>query len=209
MPAPVSVSTHPLIQHKLARLRAVETKPPEFRELVAAISHGLLFEATRSLRLAPVTVQTPLTQMTCQQIADRVGLVPVLRAGLGMAEAMLEALPEAAVWHLGLYRDHATLKPVTYYNKLPPKPDMDVALVLDPMLATGGSAIAAIDILKKAGTLQVIFAGLIAAPEGVSALQAAHPEVPIFLAALDSHLNDVGYIVPGLGDAGDRQFGTA
>src|SRR6266545_4579069 len=209
MPAPVHVSTHPLVQHKLARLRAVDTKPPEFRELVAAISRGLFFEATRSLRLAPVTVQTPLTQMTCQQVADRVGLVPVLRAGLGMAEAMLEALPEAAVWHLGLYRDHATLKPVTYYNKLPPKPDMDVAIVLDPMLATGGSAIAAIDILKAAGTPRIIFAGLIAAPEGVSALQAAHPEVPIFLASLDSHLNEVGYIIPGLGDAGDRQFGTA
>jgi uracil phosphoribosyltransferase len=208
MPAPVHISTHPLIQHKLARLRAAETKPPEFRELVAAISRGLFFEATRALRLAPVTVTTPLTQTTCHQIADRVGLVPVLRAGLGMAEAMLETLPEAAVWHLGLYRDHATLKPVTYYNKLPPKPDMDVGIVLDPMLATGGSAIAAIDILKKAGTPQVIFAGLIAAPEGVAALQSAHPEVPVFLAALDSHLNEIGYIVPGLGDAGDRQFGT-
>ena len=208
MPAPVHISTHPLIQHKLARLRAADTKPPEFRELVATISHGLFFEATRDLRLAPLTVNTPLTQTTCQQLADRVGLVPVLRAGLGMAEAMLEALPEAVVWHLGLYRDHATLKPVTYYNKLPPKPDMDVGIVLDPMLATGGSAIAAIDILRKAGTPRIIFVGLIAAPEGVKALQAAHPEVPLFLAALDSHLNDVGYIVPGLGDAGDRQFGT-
>ncbi|QJW95315.1 uracil phosphoribosyltransferase [Frigoriglobus tundricola] len=209
MPAPVSVSTHPLIQHKLARLRAAATKPPEFRALVAAISHGLFFEATRDLRLAPIGVETPLTQTTCQHIADRVGLVPVLRAGLGMAEAMLEALPEAVVWHLGLYRDHATLKPVTYYNKMPPKPDMDVALVLDPMLATGGSAIAAIDILKTTGTPRIIFAGLIAAPEGVAALQAAHPDVPVFLAALDSRLNEVGYIVPGLGDAGDRQFGTA
>ena len=141
-------------------------------------------------------------------IAEKIGFVPVLRAGLGMADAMLEALPEASVWHLGLYRDHATLKPVTYYNKLPAKPDMDVAIVLDPMLATGGSAIAAIDILKKAGTTRIKFAGLIAAPEGVAALQQAHPEVPIHLAALDSHLNEVGYIVPGLGDAGDRQFGT-
>ena len=205
----VHVSQHPLLQHKMARLRAKETPSPEFRELVSAIARGLFLEATRDLRLTPVTVQTPLTQTTCQQIADRVGLVPVLRAGLGMANAMLEALPEAAVWHLGLYRDHATLKPVTYYNKLPPKPDMDLALVLDPMLATGGSAIAAIDILKKAGTPRITFVGMIAAPEGVAALQAAHPEVPIFLAALDSHLNDVGYIVPGLGDAGDRQFGTA
>ena len=151
MPAAVHVSSHPLIQHKLARLRA----------------------------------------------------------GLGMAEAMLQALPEASVWHLGLYRDHATLKPVTYYNKMPPKPDMDLAVVLDPMLATGGSAIAAIDILKTAGTTQIRFAGLIGAPEGVKALQATHPDVPVFLAALDWHLNEVGYIVPGLGDAGDRQFGTA
>jgi uracil phosphoribosyltransferase len=205
----VHVSTHPLIQHKLARLRATDTKPPEFRELVAAISRGLFFEATRDLPLAPVQVQTPLTETTCQRIAARVGFIPVLRAGLGMAEAMLEALPEASVWHLGLYRDHATLKPVTYYNKLPAKPEMDVAIVLDPMLATGGSAIAAIDILKKAGTPRIIFAGLIAAPEGVAALQNAHPDVPLYLAALDSHLNELGYIVPGLGDAGDRQFGTA
>ncbi|VTR93474.1 uracil phosphoribosyltransferase : Uracil phosphoribosyltransferase OS=Chloroflexus aurantiacus (strain ATCC 29364 / DSM 637 / Y-400-fl) GN=upp PE=3 SV=1: UPRTase [Gemmata massiliana] len=209
MPAPVTVSTHPLVQHKLARLRATETRPPEFRELVAGISRALFFEAARELRLEPVRVQTPLTETTCHRIADRVGLVPVLRAGLGMADALLDALPEAAVWHLGLYRDHATLKPVTYYNKLPPKPDMDVGIVLDPMLATGGSAIAALDILKKTGTPRLMFVGLIAAPEGVAALQAAHPEVPIFLAALDAKLNEVGYIVPGLGDAGDRQFGTS
>lgn len=209
MAAPVHVSTHPLVQHKLARLRATDTKPPEFRELVAAISRVLIFEATREVQLRPVTVNTPLATITCHEFAEKVGLVPVLRAGLGMAEAMLQALPEAAVWHLGLYRDHATLKPVTYYNKLPAKPDMDLAIVLDPMLATGGSAITAIDILKKAGTPRVKFAGILAAPEGVSALQTAHPEVPIFLAALDTHLNDVGYIVPGLGDAGDRQFGTS
>lgn len=208
MPAHVHVSAHPVIQHKLARLRAVDTKPPEFRALVAAISRALFFDATGDIALKAVTVDTPLIATQCQVIAQKVGLVPVLRAGLGMAEAMLEALPEASVWHLGLYRDHTTLKPVTYYNKLPPKPDMDVAIVLDPMLATGGSAIAAIDILKKAGTPRVKFAGLIAAPEGVAALQAAHPDVPIYLAALDTHLNEVGYIVPGLGDAGDRQFGT-
>jgi uracil phosphoribosyltransferase len=208
MPAPVHVSDHPLIKHKLARLRSTDTRPPEFRTLVSAISRGLLFDVTRVLRLEPVTVQTPLTQTTCERIADRVGLVPVLRAGLGMADAMLDALPEAAVWHLGLYRDHTTLKPVTYYNKLPHQPDMDLGIVLDPMLATGGSAIEAINILKKAGTPRIAFAGLIAAPEGVSALQAAHPDVPLFLAAVDSHLNEIGYIVPGLGDAGDRQFGT-
>jgi uracil phosphoribosyltransferase len=209
MPAAVHVSTHPLIQHKLARLRAADTRPQEFRALVAAITQVLFSEATLDVKLRPVTVQTPLTETTCYEIGEKVGLVPVLRAGLGMAEAMLEALPEASVWHLGLYRDHATLKPVTYYNKLPPKPDMDLALVLDPMLATGGSAIAAMDILRKAGTAKVKFVGIIGSPEGVAALQAAHPDVPLFLAALDSHLNELGYIVPGLGDAGDRQFGTA
>jgi uracil phosphoribosyltransferase len=208
MPAAVHVSTHPLIQHKLARLRAADTKPPEFRELVAAIARVLFFEATYDVRLRPVTVRTPMTETTAYEIAERIGLVPVLRAGLGMAEAMLQAVPEASVWHLGLYRDHATLKPVTYYNKLPAKPDMDLAIVLDPMLATGGSAIAAIDILKKHGTSKVKFAGSIGAPEGLNALQATHPDVPVFLAALDTQLNEVGYIVPGLGDAGDRQFGT-
>jgi uracil phosphoribosyltransferase len=209
MPAPVSVSTHPLVQHKLVRLRAADTKPPEFRSLVCEISRVLFYEATQDVLLRPVSVATPLAAASCHQIAEKVGLVPVLRAGLGMADAMLEALPEATVWHLGLYRDHATLKPVTYYNKMPAKPDMDLAIVLDPMLATGGSAIAALDILKAAGTPKVKFAGIIAAPEGVAALQTAHPDVPVFLAALDTHLNDLGYIVPGLGDAGDRQFGTA
>ncbi|MDB5309854.1 MAG: upp [Gemmataceae bacterium] len=209
MAADVYISGHPLIQHKLARLRAVDTKPPEFRDLIAAISRVLFFEATRDVALRPVAVTTPLAKVTCREIAEKIGLVPVLRAGLGMAEAMLQALPEAAVWHLGLYRDHATLKPVTYYNKLPPQPDMDTALVLDPMLATGGSAIAAIDILKKHGTPKVKFVGIIAAPEGRDELRAAHPDVPIYLAALDDRLNEIGYIVPGLGDAGDRQFGTA
>jgi uracil phosphoribosyltransferase len=204
----IHVSAHPLIQHKLARLRDVRTPPPEFRELVAAISRVLFFEATTTVALRPVSVQTPLTTTECREIGEKIGLVPVLRAGLGMADAILQALPECSVWHLGLYRDHATLKPVTYYNKLPAKPDMDRALVLDPMLATGGSAIAAIDILKAAGTKLVQFIGIIGAPEGCSALRAAHPDVPIHLAALDEKLNEVGYITPGLGDAGDRQFGT-
>jgi len=208
MLAPVHVSTHPLIQDKLARLRAITTKPPEFRSLVAAISRVLFFEATRDVSMRPIEVTTPLTTMTCLEVAEKIGLVPVLRAGLGMADAMLEALPQAAVWHLGLYRDHVTLKPVTYYNKLPAQPDMDLGIVLDPMLATGGSAIAAIDILKSAGTPKITFVGILAAPEGITALQAAHPDVPVYLAALDLQLNELGYIVPGLGDAGDRQFGT-
>jgi len=209
MPAAVHISTHPLIQHQLSRLRSVATRPPEFRSLVAAISRVLLYEATRDVRVRAVTVTTPLTTTTGQEMAETIGLVPVLRAGLGMADAMLESLPEATVWHLGLYRDHATLKPVTYYNRLPDSSGIDVAIVLDPMLATGGSAIAAVEILKKAGTPRIKFVGILGAPEGIAALQTAHPDVPVFLAALDSHLNEVGYIIPGLGDAGDRQFGTA
>lgn len=204
----VHISRHPLLQHKLARLRAKETPPPEFRELLGMISRVLFFEALQDVATRPVEVETPLASTTCEVIHEKIGLVPVLRAGLGMADAMLQALPEASVWHLGLYRDHETLKPVTYYNKLPPIPTMDIAVMLDPMLATGGSAIAAIQLLKNAGIRKIKFVGLIAAPEGVAALEAHHPDVPIYLAAVDSYLNEKGYIVPGLGDAGDRQFGT-
>ncbi len=209
MIAPVAVSTHPLVLHKLSRLRSQETSSSQFRELVYEIAQVLFYEATRDLTLRTIPVSTPLMVCTGQEVAVKVGLVPVLRAGLGMANAMLDAMPEASVWHIGLYRDHTTLKPVTYYNKLPPKPDMHLGIVLDPMLATGGSAIEAIRLLKLAGTPNVKFIGLIAAPEGVAALQDAHPDVPVYLAAIDSHLNELGYIVPGLGDAGDRQFGTA
>ncbi|QEL17873.1 uracil phosphoribosyltransferase [Limnoglobus roseus] len=207
-PSP-QVSTHPLLVHKLAKLRSCTTLPSEFRQLVYEISQVLFYEATRDVPLRPTRVVTPLVECEGRELAEKIGLVPVLRAGLGMANAMLDALPEASVWHIGLYRDHATLQPVTYYNKLPPKPDMSMAFVLDPMLATGGSAVEAIRLLKLAGTPQIKFIGLIAAPEGVAALQAAHPNVPIHLAAIDSHLNEIGYIIPGLGDAGDRQFGTA
>ncbi len=208
MPAPVFVADHPLVLDKLARLRHRDTPPPQFRELVYEITQHLFYEATRDIQVRRVVVPTPLADAVCHEVAERIGLVPVLRAGLGMAAAMHDALPEAAVWHLGLYRDHATLKPVTYYNKLPPNHGLDVGLVLDPMLATGGSANAAIEILKKAGVPRIKFVGLIAAPEGVATLQAAHPDVPAFLGAIDEMLNEVGYIVPGLGDAGDRQFGT-
>jgi uracil phosphoribosyltransferase len=169
----------------------------------------LFFEATHRLPLKPHPVRTPLAECEGYQVAAQLGLVPILRAGLGMAEAMLSVYPEACVWHLGLYRDHETLKPVTYYNKLPPQPNVDIALVIDPMLATGGSAVAAMNILKGWGVQRIKFVGLIAAPEGVAAVRDAHPDVPLFLGAIDSHLNEVGYIVPGLGDAGDRQFGTA
>ena len=208
MPPVVHVSRHPLILHNLATLRDVRTDPPEFRRMVRDLAQLLFYEATADLRLSPGTVRTPLAECPVQRVAERVGLVPILRAGLGMAEAMLEMLPSAQVWHLGLYRDHETARPVTYYSKLPDRPHMDLAVVVDPMLATGGSAVAALDILKKSGVCRATFVGLIAAPEGVRALHEAHADVPVYLAALDSHLDEHKYIVPGLGDAGDRQFAT-
>ncbi|MEI7645897.1 MAG: uracil phosphoribosyltransferase [Chloroflexales bacterium] len=204
----VHVSAHPLIQHKLALLRNELTEPKKFRELVREIAQLLFYEATQDLTLAPLTVQTPLGPAQGHEVAERVGIMPILRAGLGMSEAVVEILPTVHVWHLGLYRDHETLQPVTYYNKLPAQPNIDLSIIVDPMLATGGSAVAAVDILKNWGARRIKFVGLIAAPEGVQALSAAHPDVDIYLAAIDSHLNALGYIVPGLGDAGDRQFGT-
>jgi uracil phosphoribosyltransferase len=208
MSATVHVSRHPLILHNLAALRDVRTEPPEFRRMVRGLAQLLFYEAMTELRLTAETVRTPLAECKSQRIAEVIGLVPILRAGLGMAEAMLEMLPAAQVWHLGLYRDHETARPVTYYSKLPPRPRIDLAVVVDPMLATGGSAVAALDILKTSGVPRCAFVGLIAAPDGVRAIQAAHPEVPIYLAGLDSHLDENKYIVPGLGDAGDRQFAT-
>ncbi|RRR72890.1 MAG: uracil phosphoribosyltransferase [Candidatus Viridilinea halotolerans] len=202
------VSQHPLVLHKLALLRSDLTEPKKFRELVRELSQLLFYEATQDLALAPLTVQTPLAPCAGYEVSEQVGIVPILRAGLGMAEAVIDILPTVHVWHLGLYRDHETLQPVTYYNKLPSEPDTDISLILDPMLATGGSAVAAVDILKAWGVRRIKFVGLLAAPEGVAALSYAHPDVPIHLAAVDSHLNERGYIVPGLGDAGDRQFGT-
>lgn len=204
----VHVSSHPLVLHKLALMRRTTTEPKKFRELVREIAQLLFYEATQDLALTPFTVQTPLTTCEGYGISDRIGLIPILRAGLGMAEAILDILPTAHVWHLGLYRDHTTLEPVTYYNKLPAQPNIDLSIVVDPMLATGGSASAAVTILKQWGASRIKFLGLIAAPEGVQTLRTDHPDVPIYLAALDSHLNERGYIVPGLGDAGDRQFGT-
>jgi uracil phosphoribosyltransferase len=208
-PEMVHVSRQPLVLLRLAQLRDRATGPRAFRQVVRELAQMLFFEASADLRLRPIAVQTPLAECTCHDLAEAVGLVPILRAGLGMAEAILDLVPTAQVWHLGLYRDHQTLKPVTYYNKLPPQPTLDLAFVLDPMLATGGSAVAAIDILKGWGLLRLKFLALIAAPEGVAVLRQAHPDVPIYLAALDSHLNADKYIVPGLGDAGDRQFGTS
>jgi uracil phosphoribosyltransferase len=205
------VSTHPAVQHKLGVLRDVNTEPKKFREVVRELSWLLGYEALRDARVRPLTIQTPLETIEAAELGERIGLVPILRAGLGMVDAMLELMPTAQVWHLGLFRDERTLRPVEYYNKLPDSATVDLCLILDPMLATGGSATAAIDVLKRWGAVtpvRIKLVNLIAAPEGVRAVQEAHPDVEIHCAALDRQLNDKGYIMPGLGDAGDRQFGT-
>jgi len=204
----VFVSNHALILHKLTKLRDVDTEPKKFRELIREISILLAYEATQDLALRPRSVTTPMGQAGGYELQEKIGLVPVLRAGLGMVEGVWEMMPSAEVWHIGLYRDERTLHPVSYYNKLPVEPTVQVTLVLDPMLATGGTAVETINILKKWGATKIKYIGIIAAPEGIAALSGAHPDVPIHLAAVDSHLNEIGYIVPGLGDAGDRQFGT-
>jgi uracil phosphoribosyltransferase len=202
------VSSHPLVAHKLAKLRDKNTEPKKFRELVQEIGALLTYEATTDLALVPVNVETPLRSMEGASLKDKIGLVPILRAGLGMVEGVWELIPNAEVWHIGLYRDEKTLKPVQYYNKLPLEPTVSVCLILDPMLATGGSATACADLLKQWGVKKIKFVGIIGAPEGIALLQKNHPDIPIHLAAVDERLNERGYIVPGLGDAGDRQFGT-
>lgn len=196
------------MREKLTRLRDESTPPKIFRELVAEIATLLLYEATADLPTDEREVKTPLALYKGARLKDKVGLIPVLRAGIGMVEAALELMPEAQVWHIGLFRDERTLQPISYYNKLPTSATVQICLVLDPMLATGGSATATIDVLKKWGAMRIKYVGIIAAPEGVRALVSAHPDVPIHVAALDERLNEKGYIVPGLGDAGDRQFGT-
>ncbi len=202
------VSQHPAVQHKLGILRDVRTEPKKFREVVRELSWLLGYEALADAGLRSLDVTTPMETMQGAELADRIGLVPILRAGLGMVDAMLELMPTAQVWHLGLFRDERTLRPVEYYNRLPDSANVDLCLILDPMLATGGSATAAIEVLKRWGAVRIKLVNLIAAPEGVAAVAAAHPDVEIYAAALDRQLNDVGYIMPGLGDAGDRQFGT-
>jgi uracil phosphoribosyltransferase len=204
----IYLSKHPLVQHKLTLLRRKETESKKFRELVREITQFLIYEATADLHLADKHIETPLAPYIGKEIGERIGLVPILRAGLGMVEPVLEMIPTVRVWHLGLYRDTKTLEPVSYYNKLPAQADVDLCLILDPMLATAGSAVAAVEVLKQWGAQRIKFLGLIAAPEGVHRLSEAHPDVPIHLAAIDDCLNDHAYIVPGLGDAGDRQFGT-
>ncbi len=204
----VFASKHPLVAHKLVRLRDRNTDPKKFRELIREIAALLAYEATLDLATVRREVQTPLANAIGADLEEKIGLVPILRAGLGMVEGVWELMPSAEVWHIGLYRDEHTLKPVEYYNKLPVEPTVSVCLILDPMLATGGSAVAAADVLKRWGVHRIKFLGVIGAPEGIRNMQEHHPDVPIHLAAVDSHLNEHGYIVPGLGDAGDRQFGT-
>ncbi len=200
---------HPLIQHKVGIIRDRNTSVKVFRELVQEIAGLMVYEATRSLPLEPVKVETPLTTTTAYSLSGKkMAIVPILRAGLGMVDGILQLIPNAKVGHIGLYRDPETLEPVEYYCKLPGDIGERDIIIVDPMLATGGSAVAAIDLVKRRGGRKISLLSLIAAPEGVSKVHEKHPEVDIFTAALDSHLNDHGYIVPGLGDAGDRLFGT-
>jgi uracil phosphoribosyltransferase len=201
-------SQHPLVKHKITLLRDVNTDFKLFRELIRETALLLCYEATADLGLVDVDVSTPMGSASGHRLTEKIGLVPILRSGLGMVDGLWEMLPGSEVWHIGLYRDEETLKPVSYYNKLPTIPTVQVCLVLDPMLATGGSAVATVDILKAWGAEMIKFVGVLAAPEGVQALRTAHPDIPIHIAKIDSHLNEIGYIVPGLGDAGDRQFGT-
>lgn len=204
----VHESRHPLVAHKLSRLRDKNTEPKKFRELVREIAALLAYEATADLATSPRELETPLERMIGAELQEKIGLVPILRAGLGMVEGVWGLMPSAEVWHIGLYRDEHTLKPVEYYNKLPIEPRVSVCLILDPMLATGGSATATADVLKRWGVKKIKYVGLIGAPEGIKLMQEKHPDIPIYLAAIDDHLNERAYIVPGLGDAGDRQFGT-
>lgn len=200
---------HPLIQHKLTYLRKKETGSKEFRELVSEIAMLMCYEATRDLPLEEVEIETPMGPAVTKIISGRkLAIVPILRAGLGMVEGVLTLVPAAKVGHIGLYRDHQTLQPVEYYHKLPQDIESREVIVLDPMLATGGSAVDAIDIIKRSHPKSIKFMSIIAAPEGVEALTKAHPDVQVYCAAVDERLNEIGYIVPGLGDAGDRIFGT-
>ncbi len=205
----VTITNHPLIQHKLTLMRKTSTASNEFRALVSEIAMLMCYEATRDLPLKEIEIETPICKTNKNVLAGKkLAFVPILRAGLGMVDGVLSLVPSARVGHIGLYRDPETLKPVEYYCKLPADIHEREVIVLDPMLATGGSAIDAISQIKKRGPKSIKFMGIIGAPEGLEALCEAHPDIHIYLAALDEKLNDHGYIVPGLGDAGDRIFGT-
>ncbi|HLO03899.1 MAG TPA: uracil phosphoribosyltransferase [Symbiobacteriaceae bacterium] len=203
------VFDHPLIQHKLSIIRDEATGSKDFRELVQEVAMLMAYEVTRDLETEEIEVKTPVAPAQCRRLkGEKLALIPILRAGLGMIDGIMQLYPTARVGHIGLFRDPETLKPVEYYCKLPQDlPERDL-LVVDPMLATGGSVVAAIDLIKRHGGKRIKLIALVSAPEGVKVVQAAHPDVDIYTAALDSHLNDHGYIVPGLGDAGDRIFGT-
>ncbi|TAK24297.1 MAG: uracil phosphoribosyltransferase [Chloroflexota bacterium] len=205
---PVYASRHPLARDMVSRLRSTDTDSAAFRALTRELATILTYEATIDLPLDPISVRTPLAETRGERLAARIGLVPILRAGLGMVDGALALLPRAAVFHLGFYRDETTLRPISYYNKLPPSPPVDMCLVLDPMLATGGSIAAAIDALVESGIQRISVLALIAAPEGLAAVGSRHPTIDIHVAAIDDRLNDRGYIIPGLGDAGDRLYGT-
>ena len=207
--AKVKVMDHPLIQHKIGILRKEERRSKEFREMISEVAMLMCYEATRELKLADKTIRTPICETTVKELAGKkLAVVPILRAGLGMVEGMLAMIPAAKVGHIGLYRDPETLKPVEYYCKLPADSSEREVYVVDPMLATGGSAVAAITLLKEKGVKNIHFMCILAAPEGVAAMEEAHPDVDLYIGALDEKLNEHGYIVPGLGDAGDRIFGT-
>lgn len=198
---------HPLVSHHLATLRDKNTPPHIFRDQIKRLTLLLTYEATACLPLKPLEVETPLTTTTCKELAVRIGLIPILRAGLGMSEAVQELIPQAEVWHLGFYRDESTHQPVEYYQKFSDSPP-SIALVLDPMLATGGSAIEGIEMVKRWGAKSVSMLCIIASPEGIKKVSEAHPDVDIYVCAIDEYLNENAYIVPGLGDAGDRIFNT-
>ena len=205
----LTVLAHPLIQHKITVLRDRETSTKKFKELVDEIAMLMAYEATKNLALEPVEIDTPLERTTQMRLSGKkLTLVPILRAGLGMVDGIIRLIPSARVGHIGLFRDHETLEPVEYYFKIPPDAEVRDFIVLDPMLATGGSASAAVRSLKTRGAQRIRFMCLVAAPEGVRRMLDDHPDVPVFAAALDRQLNDKGYILPGLGDAGDRLFGT-
>ena len=209
LPGNVTLVDHPLVQHKVTILRDVRTGAKEFRELVSELAMLMAYEATRGFQLAETTVTTPITETQSKVLAGKkVAVVPILRAGLGMVDGILSLIPAAKIGHIGLYRDPETLKPVEYYCKLPEDIGERDVMIVDPMLATGGSAAAAIGFLRQRGARSIRLLSIIAAPEGIEALTAADPDVKVYVCAVDSHLNDHGYIVPGLGDAGDRLFGT-
>jgi uracil phosphoribosyltransferase len=204
----VHISTHPVMVHKMTLLRDKRTSPPQFYALVKEIGALLAYEATANLALRAYDIETPLEFTSGYTLAGGIGVTPILRAGLGLAEGFRQVIPDVQVWHIGLKRDERTLQALEYYNQLPHQVNLQVCYAVDPMLATGGSAIDAVNILKKRGISHICYVGIIAAPYGLLRLSKAHPDIDIYVAALDEKLNDLGYIVPGLGDAGDRQFGT-